>query len=297
MTRHATYWPGRVRAAFADAFGEEATVDEGFGPVSVDVPVARWAEAVELARDGLDCTFFDWLSAVDELTDGFRIVCHLADHHPRGVEHLVLRTLVPRDEPVVDSVVHLFAGARWHQRETHEMFGVEFVAPDGERLELEKLLLPVGFEGHPLRKDFVLASRVAKPWPGAKEPGESDHQAAAPSRRRTRPPGVPEPDQWGPREPGSEKPDTLAASAGGPSPRPRRSARTTARPAEAEPDGGGGAAVEVPATPPPASPEEGGAPNQSRSSVAGRPDSSTVAPPPSSDSGGGTTPEDGDGDA
>jgi NADH-quinone oxidoreductase subunit C len=274
VTRHATYWPGRVRAAFADAFGEEATVDEGFGPVSVDVPVARWAEALELARDGLDCTFFDWLSAVDELTDGFRIVCHLADHHPRGVEHLVIRTLVPRDEPVVDSVVHLFAGARWHQRETHEMFGVEFVAPDGERLELEKLLLPVEFEGYPLRKDFVLASRVAKPFPGAKEPGESDHQAAAPSRRRTRPPGVPEPDQWGPREPGSEKPDTLSAAASsGPAARPRRTAR---------------------ATPPPASPEEGGAPNQSRSSVAGRPDPSTVAPPPSSDSGGGTTPEDGD---
>ena len=33
------------------------------------------------------------------------------------------------------------------------------------------LLLPDGFEGHPLRKDFVLAARAAKPWPGAKEPG------------------------------------------------------------------------------------------------------------------------------
>ncbi|HSE09484.1 MAG TPA: NADH-quinone oxidoreductase subunit C [Nocardioidaceae bacterium] len=236
MTRHATYWPGRVRAAFADAFGEAAVVDEGFGPVTVDVPPEKWAEAVELARDGLDCTFFDWLSAVDELTDGFRVVCHLADHHPRGVEHLMLRTLVPREQPVVASVVHLFAGARWHQRETHEMFGIEFVAPDGERLELEKLLLPVEFEGHPLRKDFVLASRVAKPWPGAKEPGESDHQTAAPSRRRTRPAGVPEPEQWGPREPGSEQPDTLAAQAAGPAPRPRR-ARKAAPPA-APPEGG-----------------------------------------------------------
>jgi NADH:ubiquinone oxidoreductase subunit C len=229
VTRHATYWPGRVRAAYADAFGEEAVVDEGFGPVSVDVPAARWPEAVELARDALDCTFFDWLSAVDELGDGFRVVCHLADHHPRGVEHLVLRTLVPRDTPALTTVTHLFAGARWHERETHEMFGVEFAAPDGERLELDKLLLPEEFEGHPLRKDFVLASRVAKPFPGAKEPGESDHQAAAPSRRRTRPPGVPEPEQWGPREPGSDKPDTLAAAApgAGSTRPPRRTARAT----------------------------------------------------------------------
>jgi NADH-quinone oxidoreductase subunit C len=248
VSTHATYWPGRVRAAFADQFGEEAVVDEGFGPVAVDVPAPRWPEALELARDGLDCTYFDWLSAVDELNDGFRVVCHLADHRPRGVEHLVVRALVPRDNPVLASVTHLFAGARWHERETHEMFGVEFTSPDGDRLELDKLLLPAEFEGHPLRKDFILASRVAKPWPGAKEPGESEHQVAAPSRRRTRPPGVPEPEQWGPREPGSETPDTLAASAGGPSPRPRRSARATA-PAQAEPDGGGMAAVDGPGRP------------------------------------------------
>ena len=88
----------------------------------------------------------------------------------------------------------MYAGARWHERETAEMFGVGFTSPEGEPLSLDGLLLPEGFEGHPLRKDFVLASRVAKPWPGAKEPGESDHDAA-PSRRRTRPPGVPE--EWG----------------------------------------------------------------------------------------------------
>ena len=68
--------------------------------------------AVALARDELDCTFFDWLSAVDELTDGFRIVCHVADHRPGGVEHFVLRTLVPRADAVVASVGDVFAGAR-----------------------------------------------------------------------------------------------------------------------------------------------------------------------------------------
>ena len=71
------------------------------------------------------------------------------------------------------------------------MFGIDFAGHE----PFEPLLLPDGFEGHPLRKDFVLASRVAKPWPGAKEPGESDGEAS-PSRRRTRPPGVPE--DWTP---------------------------------------------------------------------------------------------------
>ena len=198
MTRSVELWPGRVRAAFAERFGEAVTVDDGYGPISVDVPADRWVEAVSLARDGLDCTFFDWLSAVDELEDGFRVVCHLADHRPGGVEHLVVRTLVPREEPVLVSLAEVFAGARWHERETHEMFGVGF-RHAGAVVELDKLLLPEEFEGHPLRKEFVLASRVAKPWPGAKEPGESDHAPATTSRRRARPPGVPTPDEWGPR--------------------------------------------------------------------------------------------------
>lgn len=207
MTRSVELWPGRVRAAFVELLGGTATVDEGFGPVTVDVPADRWVEAVSLARDGLGCTFFDWLSAVDELEDGFRVVCHVAarpeprrsDHPPGGVEHLVVRTLVPRESPVLASLAAVFAGARWHERETHEMFGVEFTQ-DGAVVDLEKLLLPEEFEGHPLRKEFVLASRVAKPWPGAKEPGESDHApAATTSRRRARPPGVPTPEEWGPR--------------------------------------------------------------------------------------------------
>jgi NADH-quinone oxidoreductase subunit C len=200
-------WTGRVRAAYAELFGEAATFDGGYGPLTVDVPADRWVDAVTLAREGLGCTFFDWLSAVDELEDGFRVACHVAarpeprqrNHRAGGVEHLVVRTLVPRDEPVVDSLADVFAGARWHERETHEMFGVEF-RQGGAVLELDKLLLPEEFEGHPLRKEFVLASRVAKPWPGAKEPGESDHApAGTTSRRRARPPGVPTPEEWGPR--------------------------------------------------------------------------------------------------
>ena len=46
----------------------------------------------------------------------------------------------------------------------------------------------------------TLAARAAKAWPGAKEPGESDGDAhSSPSRRKTRPPGVPDPEVWGPR--------------------------------------------------------------------------------------------------
>jgi NADH-quinone oxidoreductase subunit C len=165
------------------------TASATFGEVTVDVPAASWVAAVTAARDdpALDLSSFDWLSAVDQLDDGFDVVVHLFS--TRHKHRALLRTRVPRDDPRLGSLVEVFPGAGWHERETHEMFGIGF---DGHP-HLMPLLLPDGFAGHPLRKDFVLAARVAKEWPGAKEPGESH---AGTTRRRMRPPGVP--DDWGP---------------------------------------------------------------------------------------------------
>jgi NADH-quinone oxidoreductase subunit C len=165
--------------------------DAGFGPPTIDVDATAWKAGMLTARDRLGCEFFDFLTAVDCLDDGFWVVAHVASPHVGRVDRLLLRTRLPREEPTVACVCDVYRGAGWHERETHEMFGIGFAGHD----RLDTLLLPDGFDGHPLRKDFVLASRVAKAWPGAKEPGESDHEAA-PSRRRTRPPGVPDPDTW-----------------------------------------------------------------------------------------------------
>ena len=158
---------------------------------TVDVPLDSWQSALRTARDDaeLACDFFDWLSVVDELAEGFDVVAHLwSTTHRHGV---LIRTRVPRVGARVPSVVDIFPGAAWHERETYEMFGIGF---DGHP-DLKPLLLPPEFEGHPLRKEFVLASRVAKPWPGAKEPGESE--AGGTRRQAMRPPGVPAPGEWG----------------------------------------------------------------------------------------------------
>src|SRR5256885_2358471 len=174
-------------------FGGTASVSGGgeFARVTVDVPPEDWAAAIAAARaDGYD--FFDWLSAVDELDAGFSVVAQfLKKAAKRG---LLLRTAVPREAPILPSIVDTYPGAAWHERETHEMFGVDFPGHPG----LAPLLLPPEFEGYPLRKEFVLASRVAKAWPGAKEPGESDTHAAR--RNPMRPPGVPAPGEWGPAD-------------------------------------------------------------------------------------------------
>ncbi len=189
--------------------GPEARGSSAHGQVTVDVPAGHWVSTLTRARDELGFTFFDWLTAVDQLdaddAAGFDVVAHLwcLERH----EHLLLRTRVPGANPRLATATGVFRGASWHERETAEMFGIDF---DGHP-HLVPLLLPDGFEGHPLRKDFVLAARVAKAWPGAKEPGESDADAghASPSRRKTRPPGVPDPEVWGPHPPT----DAVAAAA------------------------------------------------------------------------------------
>ena len=189
---------------------EDARAAVSFGQLTVAVPAERWHEMALAVRDDADvaCTFFDWLSAYDDpdafpaedgtSSGGLAVVLHVWSVSHK--HHLRVRTSVPRDGARLQTVTDVWAGAAWHERETFEMFGVVF---DGHA-NLVPLLLPDGFEGHPLRKEFVLASRVAKPWPGAKEPGESDHDLAgersAPGRRRVLPPGVPAPGEWGPRE-------------------------------------------------------------------------------------------------
>ncbi|NEY36507.1 NADH-quinone oxidoreductase subunit C [Streptomyces sp. PRKS01-65] len=181
---------GWLPADVAELFGPQATAEEAYEVLTVDVPPTAWTAALETARDRLGCTYFDWLSAVDEPGTGFRVAAHVAALSP--VRRLLLRTTVPHESPVLPTAVGVYAGAAWHERETHEMFGVVFEGHPA----LDHLLLPEGFEGHPLRKDFVLAARVAKAWPGAKEPGESDH--GGPRRRQMLPPGVPDPNEWGP---------------------------------------------------------------------------------------------------
>ena len=79
----------------------------------------------------------------------------------------------------VDSWSGVFAGANWHEREAHEMFGIGFNGhPD-----LRNMYLPTDFEGHPMRKDFPLLARIVKPWPGIVDveplPGDDSEEGEA----------------------------------------------------------------------------------------------------------------------
>ncbi|MFE9840899.1 NADH-quinone oxidoreductase subunit C [Streptomyces goshikiensis] len=234
--------------AAATVFGAEATGSSAYDVLTVDVPVGSWIPSLEIARDKLGCTYFDWLSAVDEPGTGFRICAHVVSLENHRVRRLLLRTTVPHSAPSLPSAIAVYAGAEWHERETFEMFGVTFT----DHPHLVPLLLPENFEGHPLRKDFVLAARVAKAWPGAKEPGET-HDPDAPKRRQMLPPGVPDPNDWGPLKgqlpPAPTRP-TRAPRRDGATPPPRRTRAAATDPTAPAEATAPGAPAEAPARPP-----------------------------------------------
>ncbi len=63
---------------------------------------------------------------------------------------LVIKVRVPRDAPDVPSVMDVWTGADWHERETFDLVGINFTG----RAELNRILLPEDWPGHPLRKDW-----------------------------------------------------------------------------------------------------------------------------------------------
>ena len=195
-----------------DVFGD-AVVGSHIRPgddLWVRVERDSWADVHEFASRRLGCTYFSFLSGLDWLpspygrdmdsqedivTKGtepkelppmvsgyaggdtrfqvFSRVNNTADHYG-----ITFKTDLPDDDLAVRSLVPTFLGAGWHEREAAEMFGFTFTGHPYP----EKLYLPGGFEGYPLRKDFPLLSRRVKPWPGIVDvepmPGsESDDDA------------------------------------------------------------------------------------------------------------------------
>ncbi|AZM90552.1 MULTISPECIES: NADH-quinone oxidoreductase subunit C [Streptomyces] len=260
--------------AAGTVFGAEAVASSAYELLTVDVPVGSWISALEIARDKLGCTYFDWLSAVDEPGTGFRVCAHVVSLENHRVRRLLLRTTVPHSAPSLPSAVAVYAGAAWHERETFEMFGVTFT----DHPNLVHLLLPENFEGHPLRKDFVLAARVAKAWPGAKEPGEA-HDPDAPKRRQMLPPGVPDPNDWGPLKgqlpPAPARPARTPRAAGaGPARTPREGAPVRRTRSVTE-----GSATQTTPPAPETTPDPARPPRRTRSVADGSASQTTPEPP------------------
>ncbi|MCZ6661704.1 MAG: NADH-quinone oxidoreductase subunit C [Actinobacteria bacterium] len=160
---------------YADSVAEAVggTAEIHFDTVKVVVDPSNWVSAFQTARDRLDLVFFSWLSAIDwsnevaagdplgeEVEERFEVLATVGDLTEGN--RVTFSTDISKEKAEIDSLVEVYVGANWHERETAEMFGIQFAGhPD-----LSKMYLPDEFIGNPLRKSFPLLSREVKPWPG-----------------------------------------------------------------------------------------------------------------------------------
>lgn len=123
-----------------------------FARRGVHLDVAVLADKVVAAAEILDAHGFgmDCVTGVDWMADGqMEVVYDYFD--PEGPWRVAVRARIPRDNPEIQTVSEVFPGANWHERETHDFFGIRFLGhPD-----LSPLLLPEDADFHPLRKDYA----------------------------------------------------------------------------------------------------------------------------------------------
>jgi NADH-quinone oxidoreductase subunit C len=126
----------------------ESSVAHGILALTVEAgQVARVARAL---KDDFGFDMFLDVTAVDwpERKPRFDVVYHF--YSTRDHVRVRVKTRVPAEDPVVDTLVPLYGSARYMERECHEMYGIVFRGND----DLRPLLLYEGFVGHPLRKDY-----------------------------------------------------------------------------------------------------------------------------------------------
>jgi len=141
--------------------------------VNISVNKSEWVnKAIEMKLGGfVRC---EWLTATHNGGDSFDISLMISNEELS--ESTILTTQI---ESSIESLTSIYSSVGFHEREVTQMFGVEFVGnlDTSSAFEIE-------LSGFPLRRDFVLTTRVDAPWPGAVEPDENA------KRRPPLPPGV-----------------------------------------------------------------------------------------------------------
>jgi NADH-quinone oxidoreductase subunit C len=116
-----------------------------------DLVAALRGEGFDLC---LDVTAVDYLTYPNRAVPAgierqrFEVVVNLLSLSKR--ERIRVRVQVPESDPVLPTLVDLYAGADAPEREVFDMFGIRF---DGHP-DLTRILMPEDWEGHPLRKDY-----------------------------------------------------------------------------------------------------------------------------------------------
>lgn len=136
-------------------FGAETVlaVNESSTPHTIEVDVQHVARVLAFLQAN-DQTYFDMLSCLTAIDNGtaantMEVIYNL---YSIPLEHsLMIKVTLDREKPEIDSVVHLWRAADWHEREAFDLFGVKFL----NHPDLRRILMPDDWEGHPMREGYI----------------------------------------------------------------------------------------------------------------------------------------------
>ena len=132
-----------------------ATVVAGPAQMTVTVPPDRWLDFARFAKDDLQLRLFSFLSAVDWKDEGLEVVLWV--EHPDTHVTVLAKSRLGAGVTNCASLVSVYRGANWMEREAWDMFGIRF---DGHP-DLRRMLLDEDWVGHPLLKSYA----VDTPYP------------------------------------------------------------------------------------------------------------------------------------
>lgn len=133
--------------------GCEITFDEKSSPKAIIIQAADALKVCKALHEHPE-TYFDMLSCLTGIDNGVQANTMEVVYNLYSIPfnlHLMVKVILPRENPVIDSVTTIWRTADWHEREAFDMFGIKFLGhPD-----LRRILMPADWEGYPLRKDYV----------------------------------------------------------------------------------------------------------------------------------------------
>jgi NADH-quinone oxidoreductase subunit C len=160
----------RAYPQFADAI-EKVVVDRG--ELTLHVKREKLVEVCMVLRDKLRfemCLGVNGVHYPDQSGRELHAVYPLLSiTHNRRVR---IEVSCPDSDPHIPSVVEVWAGNNWHERETYDMFGIIF---DGHPA-LTRILMPDDWQGHPQRKDYAL-NGIAVEYKGAETPAPDNRRS------------------------------------------------------------------------------------------------------------------------
>ena len=129
------------------------------GVVETDYDSCGYHLDVQLAPDQLVAAvtimdqagfFLENITGVDWISENELEAVYDFSRYDFDLCRVVIRTRTSREMPIIPTITEVFAGANWHERETHDFFGIKFAGHP----YLAPLLLPEDADFHPLLKDF-----------------------------------------------------------------------------------------------------------------------------------------------